>query len=95
MRGFRATFDVGAIARRVQTNLSLTLVVGALGLAVPTLGFLGVIGLVVGVLPALVYTSVVVAYLFGQYATLSGPHIQSAAVESRPEGRPPDARIPT
>jgi energy-coupling factor transport system substrate-specific component len=71
MGGFRGTFDVLAIARRVRFNLNLTLVVGALGLAVPTLGFLGVIAFVVGVLPAIVYTSAVVAYLFGQYATIT------------------------
>jgi len=95
MAGFRATFDVAAVARRVQTNLSLTLVVGALGLALPALSLLGAIGFVVGIVPAFVYTTAVVAYLFGQYATLTGPHLQSAPVETRPEGRPPDARVST
>jgi len=69
--GIRATFNVAAVARRVRFNLSLTLVVGALGLTLPTLGLLGVVGLVVGVLPALVYTSIVVSYLFGEYANLT------------------------
>ena len=78
--GFRATFAVGALARRVRFNLSLTLVVGALGLTVPTLGALGVIGLVVGILPGLVYTSVVVAYLFGQYATMTSDEALEAAL---------------
>ena len=62
---------MAAVARRVRFNLSLTLVVGALGVTLPTLGLLGVVGLVVGVLPALVYTSIVVSYLFGEYANLT------------------------
>ena len=80
--GFRATFDVRAIARRVRFNLSLTLVVGALGLTVPTLGALGVVGLVVGILPALVYTTAVVAYLFGQYATMTSQEALRAPAAS-------------
>jgi energy-coupling factor transport system substrate-specific component len=76
--GLRAAIDVLAVARRVRANLGLTVVIGALGLALPLLSVAGLVGFVVGVFPVLAYLLVVIAYLYGEYAVSTHPDEVSA-----------------
>jgi uncharacterized membrane protein YesL len=68
--GFRAGFDVAAIIRRVQFNLGLTIVVGAVGIALLAIALSGFI-IVIGVLLTAPYASWVAAHLFGEYSRLT------------------------
>ena len=77
--GFRGAVDIFAVAHRVRLNLGLTVVIGALGIVLPLLSVAGVVGLVVGVIPALAYLLAVTAFLFGEYAAVTRPHeVQTA-----------------
>ena len=69
--GFWAALNVSAILRRLRFNLGLTVVVGALAVALSVAGLLGVAALVVGVLLTLPYASWIGAYLIGRYARLT------------------------
>ena len=70
-RGFLGALNVAAVIRRVRVNLALSLVVGALVVALSTISLVGVAALVVGVLVTFPYASFVGAYLVGRYARLT------------------------
>jgi hypothetical protein len=72
---------VGPAGHSVQDLTSLSLVIGALGLALPLLRVIGLLGLVVGVIPAAAYLLLVNAHIIGEYAPATEPH------EVREEGR--------
>lgn len=80
--GFKAAFNLAAIARRLQFNLALALIVGAFIIILSTVWLIGFLGLGVGVLLTLTYASWVSAYLVGKYAAAT-----DAAV-SRPAALP-------
>jgi|SRR5215467_6647833 len=69
--GFRAGFDIAAIIRRMRFNLGLTVVVGALGIALSVMAVSGVILIVIGVLITAPYATWVVAYLFGEFSRIT------------------------
>jgi len=69
--GFRAALRIPSVARRIQINLSLSIVVGVLVVILTALGLIGSGGLVVGALITLPYTIFVGAYLVGKYAGLT------------------------
>ena len=69
--GFWAALNLSAILRRLRFNLGLTIVVGALTVALSVAGFLGVAALVVGVLLTIPYASWIGAYLIGRYARIT------------------------
>jgi energy-coupling factor transport system substrate-specific component len=66
--GFRSGFNVVDIARRIQFNLGLTVVVGALGVVLLVVAFSGILALLVGVLLTIPYALYVNAHLVGNYA---------------------------
>jgi hypothetical protein len=78
-RGFLGALNVVAVLRRLRVNLALSIVVGALLVALSTIGFIGLVLLLVGVLITFPYASFVGAYLVGQYARLTDPHPAAAA----------------
>jgi energy-coupling factor transport system substrate-specific component len=81
-RGFRGALNVAAVWRRVRVNLALSIVVGALVVALSTIGLIGLVALVVGVLITFPYASFVGGYLVGQYARLTdGPRLRPEAVD--------------
>jgi len=80
-RGFLGALNVVAVLRRLRVNLSLSIVVGALLVALSTIGLIGLVVLLVGVLITFPYASFVGAYLVGRYARLTDPH-PAAAVDS-------------
>ena len=67
-RGFRACFDIAAIARRIKFNLGLTIVVGALVIVLSAMAISGAIALLIGVLLTLPYAGWISAYIIGTYA---------------------------
>jgi energy-coupling factor transport system substrate-specific component len=70
-RGFLGALNVAAVLRRVRVNLALSIVVGALVVALSTIGLIGLVVLLVGVLITFPYAGFVGAYLVGQYARLT------------------------
>jgi energy-coupling factor transport system substrate-specific component len=76
--GFRASFNVLSIMRRLRFNMDLTLVVGALGIVLSQLSVVGVVGLGVGLLVTFTYANWVSAYLSGTYARLTDPALVKA-----------------
>lgn len=70
-RGFRGALNVHGVVRRLRVNLGLSIVVGALIIVLTTLGLVGLLAVVVGVLVTYPYASFVGAYLVGQYARLT------------------------
>lgn len=80
--GFRAGFNVRAIIRRLQFSLGLTVVVGALGIALSVMAVSGLIIVVIGVLLTAPYTSWVGAYIFGEFSRLTDDGVATAAFEA-------------
>jgi energy-coupling factor transport system substrate-specific component len=78
-RGFLGALNVVAVLRRVRMNLALSIVVGALLVALSTIGFIGLVVLLVGVLITIPYASFVGAYLIGNYARMTDPQRAAAA----------------
>jgi energy-coupling factor transport system substrate-specific component len=72
-RGFLGALNPVAVIRRVRVNLALSVVVGALVLALSTISLIGLAALLVGVLVTFPYASYVGAYLAGRYASLTDP----------------------
>jgi energy-coupling factor transport system substrate-specific component len=72
-RGFLGALNPVSVIRRARVNLALSLVVGALVVALSTIGLIGVAALVIGVLVTFPYASFVSAYLAGRYAQLTEP----------------------
>jgi energy-coupling factor transport system substrate-specific component len=72
-RGFLGALNPASVIRRVRVNLALSLVVGALIVALSTIGLIGVAALVIGVLVTFPYASFISAYLAGRYAQLTQP----------------------
>jgi energy-coupling factor transport system substrate-specific component len=70
-RGFFGALNVGAVFRRVRVNLALSIVVGALVIVLSTIGLIGLVALLVGVLVTFPYASFIGGYLVGQYARLT------------------------
>ena len=70
-RGFPGALNPVAVIRRVRMNLALSIVVGALVVALSTISLIGLAALLVGVLVTFPYASYVAAYLAGQYARLT------------------------
>jgi energy-coupling factor transport system substrate-specific component len=66
--GFRASFDVAAITRRIMFNLGLTIVVGALVIVLSAMAVSGSIALLVGLLLTVPYAGLISAHLIGTYA---------------------------
>jgi predicted Na+-dependent transporter len=80
--GFPGALNVAAVLRRVRVNLALSIVVGALVVALSTIGLIGLVLLLVGVLITFPYATFVGAYLIGQYARLTdGPRLRPEAVD--------------
>jgi hypothetical protein len=81
-RGFRGALDAAAVLRRFRVNLALSLVVGALTVALSTIGLIGLVALVIGVLITFAYASFIGGYLIGQYARLTDrPSLRPEAVD--------------
>jgi energy-coupling factor transport system substrate-specific component len=81
-RGFLGALDVAAVLRRVRANLALSIVVGALTVALSTIGLIGLIALVIGVLITLAYAAFIGGYLVGEYARLTDrPRLRPEAVD--------------
>jgi energy-coupling factor transport system substrate-specific component len=78
-RGFLGALNVVAVLRRVRMNLALSIVVGALLVALSTIGFIGLVVLLVGVLITIPYASFVGAYLIGNYARMTDPQPGAAS----------------
>jgi hypothetical protein len=64
-------------------NLALTLVVGALVVALSTISLIGVAALLIGVLVTFPYASFVSAFLIGRYARLTEPLASRAEAVDR------------
>jgi energy-coupling factor transport system substrate-specific component len=77
-RGFKGAMNAAPVIRRVRVNLSLSLVVGAMVVALSTIGLIGVAVLLVGVLVTLPYASYVGGYLVGRYARLTDQPVPEA-----------------
>ena len=69
--GFWAALNVPAVLRRLRFNLGLTIVVGALTVALSVAGLVGLAAIVVGILVTLPYASWIGAYLVGRYARIT------------------------
>lgn len=82
--GFRAGFNVPAIIRRLRFSLGLTVVVGALGIALSVMAVSGLIIVVIGVLLSAPYTSLVGAYIFGEFSRLTD---DTVAIDASGAGR--------
>jgi energy-coupling factor transport system substrate-specific component len=72
-RRFLGALNPIAVVRRARVNLALSIVVGALVLALSTISLIGLAALLVGVLVTFPYVSFVSAYLTGLYARLTDP----------------------
>jgi energy-coupling factor transport system substrate-specific component len=83
--GFRGALRVPSVVRRIQVNLSLSIVVGVLVVVLTTIGLIGTGALVIGLLFTLPYASFVGAYLVGQYARLTDQRVSPSRVELRRE----------
>jgi energy-coupling factor transport system substrate-specific component len=87
-RGFLGALNVAAVFRRVRVNLALTIVVGTLVIALSTIGLIGLVALLVGVLITFPYASFIGAYLVGQYARLTDrPNLRPEAVDRSGVGK--------
>jgi hypothetical protein len=87
-RGFLGALNVAAVFRRVRVNLALSIVVGTLVIALSTIGLIGLVALLVGVLITFPYASFIGAYLVGQYARLTDrPNLRPEAVDRRSVGK--------
>lgn len=87
-RGFLGALNVAAVMRRVRVNLALSIVVGALVVALSTIGLIGLVVLLVGVLITFPYASFVGAHLIGQYARLTDrPGLRPEAVDGGSVGQ--------
>jgi energy-coupling factor transport system substrate-specific component len=96
-RGFTGSLNVAAVIRRVRVNLSLSIVVGALVVALSFLGLVGVAALLVGLLVTFPYASFVGGYLVGRYARLTDRPVASGSTVGQDPGgaegqRPPAYR---
>jgi energy-coupling factor transport system substrate-specific component len=81
-RGFRGALNAVAVLRRFRVNLALSLVVGALTVALSTIGLIGLVALVIGVLITFAYASFIGGYLIGQYARLTDrPSLRPESVD--------------
>jgi energy-coupling factor transport system substrate-specific component len=81
-RGFRSALNPLSVFRRLRVNLSLTIVVGVLTVALSTIGLIGLIAFGIGLLITLPYASYVGGYLVGQYARLTDrPGLRPEAVD--------------
>jgi hypothetical protein len=78
-RGFLGGLNPVAVTRRARVNLALSIVVGALVVALSTISLIGLAALLVGVLVTFPYASFVTAYLAGRYARLTEPPALGAA----------------
>jgi energy-coupling factor transport system substrate-specific component len=91
-RGFRAAFNVGAIVARFRSTLGLSMVVGALVIALSTVWVIGVLAIGIGVLFTLTYASWIGSYLVGKYAAVTDHAVGiDASISSRPGAVP---RVP-
>jgi energy-coupling factor transport system substrate-specific component len=82
-RGFFGALNVAAVFRRVRVNLALSIVVGALVIVLSTIGLIGLVALLVGVLVTFPYASFIGGYLVGQYARLTDrPRLRPETVDS-------------
>jgi energy-coupling factor transport system substrate-specific component len=70
-RGLPGALNVVGIIRRLRVNLALSIVVGALTVALSTISLIGLAALVVGLLVTFPYATFVGAYLIGRYASLT------------------------
>ncbi|HET9848608.1 MAG TPA: DUF4013 domain-containing protein [Candidatus Dormibacteraeota bacterium] len=77
-RGIRGALNLRAVIRRLRVSLGLSVVVGMLVIVLTTVGVLGLLGLLIGVLVTLPYASLVGAYLVGYYAELTDRTLQPA-----------------
>jgi energy-coupling factor transport system substrate-specific component len=77
--GFPGALNPVAVIRRVRMNLALSIVVGALVVALSTISLIGLAALLVGVLVTFPYAAYVGAYLAGQYARLTDTQPTEAA----------------
>jgi energy-coupling factor transport system substrate-specific component len=81
-RGFSGALNAAAVLRRVRGNLALSLVVGALTVALSTIGLIGLVALLVGVLITVPYSAFIGGYLVGQYARITDrPRLRPEAVD--------------
>jgi hypothetical protein len=81
-RGFLGGLNPVAVLRRTRVNLALSIVVGALVVALSTIGFIGLAALLIGVLVTFPYASFVSAYLTGRYARLTeSPTLRAEAID--------------
>jgi hypothetical protein len=81
-RGFLGALNPVAVICRVRVNLALSVVVGALVLALSTISLIGLAALLVGVLVTFPYASYVGAYLAGRYASLTdSPALRAEAID--------------
>jgi hypothetical protein len=87
-RGFPGALNPVAVIRRVRVNLALTIVVGALVVALSTISLIGLAALLVGVLVTFPYAAYVGAYLAGQYARLTDrPRLRPETVDGGSVGQ--------
>ena len=82
-RRFLGALNPVAIIRRARVNLALTIVVGALVVALSTISLIGVAALLIGVLVTFPYASFVSAFLIGRYARLTEPLASRAEAVDR------------
>jgi energy-coupling factor transport system substrate-specific component len=81
-RGFRGGLNPVGVIHRARVHLALTIVVGALVVALSTVSLIGLVVLLVGVLVTFPYASFVGAYLSGHYARLTeSPALRAEAVD--------------
>jgi energy-coupling factor transport system substrate-specific component len=81
-RGFLGALNPVAVIRRVRVNLALSVVVGALVVALSTISLIGLAALLVGVLVTFPYASYVGAYLAGRYAGMTElPALRAEAID--------------
>jgi energy-coupling factor transport system substrate-specific component len=87
--GIRRALNLPAVIRRMRVNVGLSIVVGALVIVLTTLGLIGAVALVVGVLVTLPYAAFIGAYLVGYYARATDRRLgQPAKPLLREAGRP-------
>jgi len=81
--GFRAAFNVPAIIRRIRFSPGLTVVVGALGIGLSVMAVSGLILVVIGVLLTAPYTSLVGAYIFGEFSRMTDDAVDVPRLTAR------------
>jgi hypothetical protein len=90
--GVRAAFNVPAIIERFRSALGLSIVIGALLIALSTVWVIGFLAIGVGVLFTLTYASWIGSYLVGKYAALTDPAVGVAPSLSSPPAAVPRSR---